>query len=213
MFKCYFRIEPKETGKIDDDEQEVAYFFLATLAVRFVEGHAQLGDLLAQLGEDAFDGFPIKAHLSGAPGQLVCLHERGEASGDAIEDRGNQLHWRGGFLLLFRLQLRPVFQDLFGSVGFDRAENVRVPANHLVVDAGDYVRDVETSCFPGDIGVEEDLEEQVTEFFGQFFGVTLFDGIQDLVGLLDQEGLERVVGLFAVPRATAGGAKAGLERD
>src|SRR6266852_5822331 len=166
MFKCYFRVEPKETGKIDDDEQEVAYFFLATLAVRLVEGHAQLGGLLAQLGEDAFDGLPVKAYLSGAPGQLVCLHERGEASGDAIEDRGNQLHWRGGFLLLFRLQLRPVFQDLFGSVGFDRAENVRVPANHLVVDAGDYVRDVETSCFPGDIGVEEDLEEQVTEFFG-----------------------------------------------
>src|SRR5258708_31918570 len=99
MFKCYFRIEPKETGKIDDDEQEGAYFFLATLAVRFVEGHAQLGDLLAQLGEDAFDGFPIKAHLSAAPGQLVCLHERGEAPWDATQDRGNQLHWRGGFLL------------------------------------------------------------------------------------------------------------------
>ncbi len=34
------------------------------------------------------------------------------------------------------------------------------------MDGGDYVRDIETSCFPGDIGVEEDLEEQVTEFFG-----------------------------------------------
>src|SRR5260370_42188369 len=101
MFKCYFRIEAKETSKIDDDKQEVANFFLAALAVRFVEGHAQLGSLLAQLGEDAFDGFPVKAYLGGAPGQLVRFQQCRETARDAVEDGGNQLRRRGGSLLLF----------------------------------------------------------------------------------------------------------------
>src|SRR6266566_3805026 len=163
MFKCYFRIEPKETGEIDDDEQQVSYFFLATLAIRSVEGHAQLGSLLPQLGEDAFNGFPVKAYLRGAQGQLMRFQQCRETAGNAVEDRGKLLRRRGGYLLLFCLQLRPVFQNLLGGIGFHGAEDVRVPTHHLVMDRGDYVGDVKASCFPGDIGVEEDLEEQVTE--------------------------------------------------
>ena len=86
-------------------------------------------------------------------------------------------------------------------------------ADHLFVDAGDYVRDVEAPRFPADVGVEEDLEEQVSEFFGYFLWVAMFERIEDFVRFFDQVGFECVVGLLAVPWTSSRGAEAGLEGD
>jgi hypothetical protein len=57
---------------------------------------------------------------------------------------------------------------LGGGFGFDGAEDVGMAADHFVVNFADNVMDGEAAFFGGDLGVEEDLEEEVAEFFGEF---------------------------------------------
>ncbi len=106
----------------------------------------------------------------------------------------------------------PVAEDLGGGFGFYFAENVGVAANHFVVDFADDVVDGEAALFGGDLRVEEDLEEEVAEFFCEFGVVAGVEGVEDFVGFFDEIGAKRGVGLFAVPGAAAGGAEAGHER-
>jgi hypothetical protein len=60
----------------------------------------------------------------------------------------------------------------------------------------------------GYLRVEENLEEQITEFFGELGVVGGIEGVEDLIGFLNQVGAERGVGLFAVPRAATRGTEA-----
>ena len=69
------------------------------------------------------------------------------------------------------------------------------------------VGDREPTLLLGDRGVELDLVEQVAELLdqrlvgGRVVGVELLDRVDDLVGLLDEVGDQRRVGLLDVPRA------------
>ena len=88
-----------------------------------------------------------------------------------------------------------------------------MPADHFVVNAGDDVGNVERAGFARQVGVEQDLQQEIAEFLGQILGASLFDGVEDFVGFFDQVGFEGRVGLLAVPGAAAGGAQAGLDGD
>ena len=107
----------------------------------------------------------------------------------------------------------PVAEDVGGGFGGGGAEDVGVPANHFVVDFTDYGRDVEATFFVGDLRVEENLEEKVAEFLGEFGVVGGVQGIEHFVGFLDQVGAEGGVSLLAVPEAAVGRAKAGHDGD
>jgi hypothetical protein len=82
---------------------------------------------------------------------------------------------------------------------------VRVPADQLVVDARGHVGDREAPLLLGDRGVELDLVEQVAELLdevlvgGRVVGIERLDGVDDLVGLLEQVGDEALMGLLDVP--------------
>src|SRR5437868_1365963 len=52
-----------------------------------------------------------------------------------------------------------------------------------------------------ELAVKHDLEQQIAEFFGQFMVVTGFDGIEQLVNLLDRVPTEREMVLFPIPWA------------
>src|SRR5713226_4968705 len=103
MFKCYFRIEPEEARQIDDDEEEIADFFLAAGLIGLEEGYPKLGSFFTQLGEDAFHGFPVKAYLGGSAGQLVGFEECGEATRDALKGGRKESHCWGRVTLFFGL--------------------------------------------------------------------------------------------------------------
>jgi len=90
---------------------------------------------------------------------------------------------------------------------------VRVAPHELLVDRAHDVRDRELARILGDARLEDHLEEQVAELLAELAGVALLDGGDDLVGLLDDVGLERLGGLLAVPGAAAGGAQASHELD
>ena len=81
--------------------------------------------------------------------------------------------------------------------------------HQLVVDAPGHPGQVEPVLLTGQPGVEDDLEEQVAQLLfevgvGRRRATAVIErgqGVEDLVGLLDQVGHERRVGLGLVPRA------------
>jgi hypothetical protein len=113
--------------------------------------------------------------------------------------------------LLF--DLFPITEDFGGGVGFGGAEDVRVTADHFVSDFADYGGNVEAAFFVSDLCVEENLEEEVAEFFGEFGVVGGVECVENLVGFFNEIGAEGGVGLFAVPWTTVGGAETGHDGD
>ena len=83
-----------------------------------------------------------------------------------------------------------------------------VAANHFLVNFADDVGDGEAALFLCDLGVEENLEKQVAEFFGELGVVGGFEGVEDFVGFFDKIRAKSGVSLFAVPGAAAGRAEA-----
>jgi hypothetical protein len=82
-------------------------------------------------------------------------------------------------------------------------------AHHFVVNFADDVVDGEAVFFGSDLRVEEDLEEEVAELFGEFDVVVGVEGVENFVGFFNEIGAEGGVSLFTVPGAAAGSAEAG----
>ena len=78
---------------------------------------------------------------------------------------------------------------------------MRVAADDLRGERGLDVGQVEDSVLGGELGVEDDLEQQVAELLGQLRRRPGLERVVDLVGLLEQVLAQRRVGLLAVPRA------------
>ena len=77
-----------------------------------------------------------------------------------------------------------------------------MPSNQLVSNPTGDVGDVEpVRLLPGDLGVEDHLEQQVTEFLAKQFAIARLDGLDGLRRLLDQVLHQRAMGLLSVPRA------------
>jgi hypothetical protein len=76
-------------------------------------------------------------------------------------------------------------------------------AHELVHDATEHSGDRELGPFRGNLRVEHDLEQQVTELLAQCVGTAALESLQHFVRFFDEIGLERGRGLRAVPRAAA----------
>jgi hypothetical protein len=61
--------------------------------------------------------------------------------------------------------------------------------------------------------VEQHLEKEVAEFFGEFGVIAGLEGIEDFVGFFDEIGSERSVSLFPIPGAAAGRTEARHDGD
>ncbi len=146
------------------------------------------------------DGGRPDADLRGPADHLVGQRQRRQTGRDAVQ------HRRPG--LLRGLQRLPVALHLVGVLHVEAGEHVRVPVHQLVHDAGGDVVDGEAAgLLRGDPGVEVDLEQQVAELLAQV-GVLRWvleplDGLDRLVGLLEEVPRQRTVGLLPVPGALA----------
>jgi hypothetical protein len=63
------------------------------------------------------------------------------------------------------------------------------------------------------LGVEQHLEKEVAEFFGEFGVIAGLEGVENFVGFFDEIGSERSVSLFAIPGAASRGTELGHEGD
>ncbi len=83
------------------------------------------------------------------------------------------------------------------------AEHVRMAALELVRDRARHVAEVEVAALAGELGLEHHLQQEVAELEAQLARIAVVDGLDHLVGLLDDEGTERARRLLAVPGAAA----------
>ena len=89
------------------------------------------------------------------------------------------------------------------------AEHVGVAVNQFFGNGlGDF-SERKAIFFFGQLRVKNDLEQEVTEFLTKLGVHSALDGFDDFVGLLDERGAQREVGLFAVPRTPVGRAQSG----
>ena len=89
------------------------------------------------------------------------------------------------------------------------AKNMRMTAHQLAIQRVEHIGDGEVALVGGHLRIEKHLKQQVAEFFGQMREVAALDGVEDLVGLFQRVFADGIEGLFAVPGAAAGSAKAG----
>ena len=116
-----------------------------------------------------------------------------------------------GLFLLF--DLGPVGQDFLGIGNFHRAEHMGVTTDHFIHDGLDHVVHGEETFFFGDLGVHNDLQQKIAQFFFEILRVPCLiqdvDPADHLGGLFDAAFLQACVGLLPVPGASVGGAQAG----
>ena len=85
--------------------------------------------------------------------------------------------------------------------------------DQLLHDARDHVVDGEGAFAATELGLEDHLQEQVSQLLADGLAVPGVDGVDDLTGLLERVLPERLEGLLAVPRAPIGFAKAFHDAD
>src|SRR6266851_2138969 len=101
---------------------------------------------------------------------------------------------------LFRASWPFACSQFFSIRDGDIAEHVRVPRHHLGGDRLRHLRGVEAPLLGGDLRVHRDLEQKVAQLFFDLGVVARVDRLEELVGLLEQVGPQRLVGLLTIPR-------------
>ena len=132
------------------------------------------------------------------------VEECGEARGEVFKD------FVGGLAFIcffFGFDSFPMLEDFVGVLNFYVAEDVGVAADKFFVNFVGDVTDGEVACFFSNLGVEEDMEEDIAEFFTHVGEVLTVYGVEELGVFFDEVFAEGFVGLFLVPGATARAAK------
>jgi hypothetical protein len=94
-----------------------------------------------------------------------------------------------------------------GVGGVNIAEDMGMSPNELFAGMARGVLEGEGAAIGGEVGVKDDLEQEVAEFFAEVGVIGIADGVNRFAGFLEESGAEGFVGLFAVPRTTFGRAK------
>jgi len=84
---------------------------------------------------------------------------------------------------------------------------VRVPADDFVADLPHDVFDVEVAALLRDTALKHDLKQEVAQLFAVRAGSAQPHRVEYLIGLLQEERGERLVGLLAIPRTAVGPAQ------
>ena len=174
-------------------------------------------ELLTNLGQHATRVGPVKARTRGLLRELGRPRQRRQANWHAIQHAvAGSLAGRrvSGLLLLERLPLRieRAFVDLMSGNAFTARregairEDMWMAVQHLLGQHMDHVVEIEALLLTGDLGVEDALKQQVTQFRRQLLehagiGCGALDDIGDLIGLLQGVRHQTRVILAAVPRA------------
>src|SRR6516165_5115024 len=84
-----------------------------------------------------------------------------------------------------------------------------VAADELVGDALERIGEREMARFRFELRQEHGFEDEVAQFFAKRGMIVPVYGVDDLIALLEDEGFQRVDGLFAIPGAAVRAAERG----
>ena len=90
---------------------------------------------------------------------------------------------------------------------------MRVPPGHLLSNGLQNVCHSELALFPGNLAVEDHLEEDIAQLLDDVPCFADIEGFERFIGFFDQIGSEGGVSLLTVPRATPFGPQAIHERE
>ena len=175
-----------------------------------LEFFAELFGFFSELSEELFGVLPVEADVCGALAQPGGFKKCGQVLGNAIEMLLRGLIC-GRFLTL--LDGLPISIHVGSGGSMDVCEDVGVAADELSVKRGSYIFDREVASFLSHLRIEQDLQQEITEFIAQVRPGAAIDCVEDLVGLFEGVALDRVKGLLTIPGAAAGSAEAGHDGD
>ena len=207
-----FRVHIQVPGVVDDGEQQVSQLLRNRLSVprfpvflRLRHGLPEFDDLFLDLGDDVVRRGPVEPDPRRALLQLSRPQQGGESVCDVVEDAGPASFRTGARLPFPRLVDLPRQRLCRGvrDVDVAVAEDVGMPADHLVADSVHDAAEIEAARFARHLRVEDDLKEQVPELVAQTLHVTVLDRVRDLVGLFDGVRRDGLEGLLEVPGAPA----------
>ena len=173
-------------------EQEVAKLVGYRLRVSGGNGGRHLIEFLVDLTPNVGRRLPVQAHCGRFLAQSLGAQKRGQGAGDSVESAyglGYLLTAFGallGFLLAFdRFDTSPIALHLCRIRDVNIAEDVRVPADELIVKPRDDVGDVEGPALGCQFGVEDHLQQEITELVFQIIVHTGVQCFQNLVAFFD----------------------------
>ena len=151
----------------------------------------QLLHLFVELVHRAGDVRPVKARTGGLRLNLLRAPQTRQTMGDLFH------RLRGGALsLLAALELLP-------REGFAVAEDVWVARDHLSADRVGHVVKRERAAVGLEIGMKNDLQQDIAQLLAQRRRVLAVDGVHHLPRLLQHLAAQGRVRLRGVPRAAA----------
>ncbi len=186
---------------VHEGEQQIAHLFGHVRGVgRRGTGQRviDLGELLNDLVARLRCALPVETNTRRTPADLRSPAEGGQRPWNVRQDAPVRR-----LRPLLRLQVLPAASLLLRARDAGAGENVRMPADELVVDRSCDGGEVEPAPLLGHARVEDDLEQQVPELVAQLLGPATLDGVCDLVGFLDRVRRYRGEGLLPVPGAPA----------
>ncbi len=145
---------------------------------------------------------PVETGAGGAALKVLGIEQGRKGPRDSVEAT-----FAGGLFLL--LELVPAAEDLGRVAQLFPAKDMGVAADELFGQLPRHGLKIKGPALPGQLGVEENVQQDVSQFFFEGMVIALVDGFEKLVYLLQNHGPKRTVGLFPVPRAAPGPAQAG----
>jgi len=182
------RIDLEPARDVHGGEEDIAELVARRLLL-------QLAQLVGEVGERTGEVRVLEADRRRALLDLARIEQPRQPFRHVVEDAFASL--------LLALDALPVRANPVGGSRLDVAEDVRMPAHELLVDATGHLRQVAGSSLLEQECEEVDLEEEVAQLVEQLLVVAGERGVRDLVGLLDRVRDDRRRSLLAIPGALA----------
>ena len=117
-------------------------------------------------------------------------------------------------LFLRPFDVLPLRQNSLGGVHFLFAKHVRMSANQFVHNVTAHLVEIESAPLLGQLAVEHDLEQQITELLHHFVVIAGFDRIEQFVNFFDRVEAQTHMVLLKIPWASSyGGTELGHDRQ
>lgn len=199
--QCVIGIDAYHPAPLDEGEEEIAKFlfdlflFLGFLCVGS-EGFLKFPVFFFCLFQRFFRAWEGEAYASHFFLHTDGFYECREGRGDAFEY---------GFASFLHLYLFPF--GLILALGFLQEtiavgqSDMGVARDEFAADAVDDIGGGEIATILGNLGIEEEVHEEVAQFFFFFVWVVSQNGLGQFVDLFDGEVAEAFGRLFFVPRA------------
>ena len=197
-----FRVHFFPARQVHEGEEQVTQFVheLPVIGSLF-----DLPNLFGDLVQHALDFRPVKADASGSVLIILRLAEGGQRKGNAVQ----QAFLFVALASFFFLKLLPIGKHAVYASHLEVAKYVRMPPNDLPVDISNNIVDGELPLFTGDLRIEHDLQEKVSEFLAHALEVIQVHGRDRFIGFLKQVLTQCRMRLLLIPWAAVRGAQVG----